>query len=141
MKVAAGSVGVVPPEVVTTTGTVPAAVSSEGGIGITYSNWDAPWYLGEAIRRPGFALDHGQVLALAAPRAFLLIGGDSADGDASWPFVKAALPVYELLGAGERIGLHNHKGKHTFPKEARRLAYSWLDHWLEFTPARDAVGE
>ena len=39
-----------------------AAVSSEGGIGLTYSNWDAPWYLGEAIRRPGFGLDHGQVL-------------------------------------------------------------------------------
>ena len=50
---------------------VGAAVSSEGGIGLTYSNWDAPWYLGEAIRRPGFGLDHGQVLALAAPRAFL----------------------------------------------------------------------
>ena len=32
---------------------VRAAVSSEGGIGLTYSNWDAPWYLGEAIRRPG----------------------------------------------------------------------------------------
>ena len=32
-----------------------ATVSSEGGIGLTYSNWDAPWYLGDAIRRPGFA--------------------------------------------------------------------------------------
>src|SRR5260370_42652872 len=59
-----------------------AAVSSEGGIGLTYSNWDAPWYLGEAIRRPGFGLDHGQVVSLAAPRALLLIGGDSADGAA-----------------------------------------------------------
>ncbi len=46
---------------------VRAAVSSEGGIGLTYSNWDAPWYLGDAIRRPGFGLDHGQVLALVAP--------------------------------------------------------------------------
>ena len=43
-----------------------ASVSSEGGIGLTYSNWDAPWYLGDAIRRPGFPLDHGQLLALAA---------------------------------------------------------------------------
>ncbi len=46
---------------------VRATVSSEGGIGLTYSNWDAPWYLGEAIRRPDFGLDHGQVLALSAP--------------------------------------------------------------------------
>ena len=82
-----------------------ATVSSEGGIGLTYSNWDAPWYLGEAIRRPGFPLDHGQVLALTAPRAFLLIGGDSADGDRSWPYIDAALPVWKLTGAPEAIGL------------------------------------
>jgi len=81
------------------------------------------------------------VLALVSPRPFLVLGGDSADGDASWPFIKAVLPVYELLGAGDRVGLHNHKGKHTFPKEARRLAYRWLDHWLEFKPVRDEVGE
>jgi hypothetical protein len=42
---------------------------------------------------------------------------------------------------GDRVGLHNHKGKHTFPKEARRLGYRWLDHWLEFKPVRDEVGE
>lgn len=74
-------------------------------------------------------------------RPFLVLGGDSADGDASWPFIKAVVPVYELLGAGDRIGLHTHKSKHTFPKEPRRLAHRWLDHWLEFKPVRDEVGE
>ena len=34
---------------------VRAAVSSEGGIGMTFSNWDAPWYLGAAIRPRLFA--------------------------------------------------------------------------------------
>jgi hypothetical protein len=72
-----------------------------------------------------------------APRPLLVLGGDSADGDASWPFVQAALPVYELLGAGDRVGLFNHHGKHSFPKEGRRIAYQWLDHWLRFTPAGD----
>ena len=96
-----------------------ATVSSEGGIGLTYSNWDAPWYLGEAIRRPGFGLDHGQVLALAAPRAFLLIGGDSADGDASWPYIAAALPVWSLTGAPDAVGLFNHRQGHAFPAVAQ----------------------
>ncbi|MBX6316616.1 MAG: dienelactone hydrolase family protein, partial [Isosphaeraceae bacterium] len=107
-----------------------AAVSSEGGIGLTYSNWDAPWYLGEAIRRPGFPLDHGQVLALVAPRAFLLLGGDSADGDRSWPYIEAALPVWRLAGASEAIGLFNHRQGHTFPRIAQERSYAWLDWFL-----------
>jgi hypothetical protein len=49
--------------------------------------------------------------------------------------VKAALPVYELLDAGDRIGLHNHKAKHSFPKEARKISYGWLDTWLKHKPA------
>lgn len=109
---------------------VRASVSSEGGIGLTYSNWDAPWYLGDAIKRSGFALDHGQVLALAAPRAFLLIGGDSADGDQSWPYIEAALPVWLLNGNQEAIGLFNHHSGHAFPKVAQDRSYEWLDWFL-----------
>jgi dienelactone hydrolase len=107
-----------------------AAVSSEGGIGLTYSNWDAPWYLGDAIRRPGFPLDHGQVLALAAPRAFLLLGGDSADGDWSWPYIEAALPVWRLTRAPEAVGLVNHHQGHAFPAIARERSVQWLDWFL-----------
>ncbi len=62
------------------------------------------------------------------------MGGNSADGDASWAFVKEARSVYELVGAKDRIGLYNHKAGHAFPEPARRLAYQWLDHWLEFRP-------
>jgi hypothetical protein len=86
-------------------------------------------------------MENHQVLALVAPRPLLVMGGDSADGDASWAFVREALPVYRLLGMGERVGLHNHRGRHTFPREARRLAYRWLDHWLRFTPVRDEIGD
>ena len=83
------------------------------------------------------AAEHHQVLALVAPRPFLVLGGGSADGPASWPFVKAALPVYELYGAKDRVGLFDHKGKHSFPREGRRIAYRWLDHWLGHTPRQE----
>jgi dienelactone hydrolase len=109
---------------------VRATVSSEGGIGLSDSNWDAPWYLGEAIRRPGFALEQAQVLALAAPRAFLLIGGESADGDASWPSIDAVRPVWSLLGAADAVGLFNHRQGHAFPEIAQARAYEWLDWFL-----------
>ncbi len=107
-----------------------ASVASEGGVGLGDSNWEAPWYLGEAIRRPGFPLDHGQVLSLTAPRAMLLIGGDSADGDRSWPYVEEALPVWRLTGRPEAVGLYNHRKGHAFPPEADEYACLWLDHFL-----------
>jgi dienelactone hydrolase len=113
-----------------------AGVFSEGGIGLRMSNWMDPWYLTEKMKAhvPGAQLEHHQVMALAAPRPLLIVAGDSADGDPSWTFVKAVLPVYELYGAADRVGMHNHHAKHTFPREARQLAYRWLDHWLDFKP-------
>jgi hypothetical protein len=110
---------------------VKAAVASEGGIGIGYSNWDAPWYLGDQVTRPGFGLDHAQLLALVAPRAFLLIGGDSADGARSWPYVEAVRPVWDLYGRREAIGLLNHGQGHEYPEEAQRTAERWMKWFLE----------
>jgi dienelactone hydrolase len=115
-------------------------VFNEGGIGLRMSNWTDPWYLTREMKAHIPALENHQVLALAAPRPVLVLGGDASDGDGSWPFVHAALPVYRLLGAGDRVGLVNHHGKHSFPRAARRLAYRWLDHWLAFTPVRNEVG-
>lgn len=109
---------------------VRVSVCSEAGIGMGYSNWEAPWYLGQEIREPGFSLDHGQILALAAPRAFLLMGGDSADGAISWPYVEAALPLWKLLGAPEGVGLLNHHEGHSLPVIARERAYTWIDWHL-----------
>ncbi len=109
---------------------VKAAVSSEGGVGVRFSNWDAPWYLGEAVRQPSFDREHHELLALAAPRAFLLIGGDSADGDASWPFIEAALPVYRLYGEPARLGLFNHKQGHAVPPVAEERIAHWILTYL-----------
>ena len=82
---------------------VRATVSSEGGIGLGYSNWDAPWYLDHEIKGRQMQLNHAELLALIAPRAFLLMGGDSADGDISWPYIEATMPVWKLAGEPLRV--------------------------------------
>ena len=109
---------------------VKATVSSEGGVGISYCNWDAPWYLGEAVHDKAFERRHHELLALAAPRAVLLLGGDASDGAHSWPYVAAALPVYRLYGSPPRLGLLNHRKGHSVPPEAERRLYEWLETYL-----------
>lgn len=110
---------------------IKAAVSCEGGIGLKFSNWDAIWYLGPGIREPDFNLENHQVLALVAPCAFLLLAGDSADGDRSWVFIEAVLPVYKLFGASENLGWFNHHLGHRYAPEARTVAEEFLDRHLK----------
>jgi len=109
---------------------VQTIVSSEGGIGTMMSNWDADWYLGDVIQQPGFAREHHELLALIAPRPFLLVGGDFADGAASWPWIDAALPVYQLYGAPPRLGLLNHKQGHAVPPDVEPRLLEWLETYV-----------
>jgi dienelactone hydrolase len=109
---------------------IKATVSSEGGIGTKFSNWNAPWYLGPAIEEPGFGHEHHELLGLTAPRPFLLVGGNSADGDQGWPFIEAALGVYELHGRPARLGQYNHGKGHAVPPEAERRIEEWLLTYL-----------
>jgi dienelactone hydrolase len=117
---------------------VRAAVFSEGGIGLRYSNWQDPWYLGPDAARPDFGHEHHELLALVAPRAMLIVGGESggpnpggvADGDRSWPFVEAVLPVYRLYGGTARIGLLNHHQGHSVPAHAAERIDQWLQTYL-----------
>lgn len=114
-----------------------AAVASEGGIGLDFTNWHDPWYLGRGIHDPEFNLNHHQLLALIAPRAFLILAGESgppntsvADGDRTWPYVEAVLPVYRLYGRTARIGLYNHRQGHTVPDGAFDRLSEWLQTYL-----------
>jgi len=109
---------------------VKAAVASEGGIGLDFSNWHDVWYLGPGIREEEFQRRHHELLALIAPRAILLVGGESADGDRSWPYVGAVLPIYDLLGQPARVGLYNHRQGHSVPPRAERRIEQWLLTYL-----------
>jgi len=109
---------------------ISAVVSSEGGIGTRMSNWDAEWYLGEMVHRPDFSREHHELLALAAPRPFLLVGGDSADGAASWPWIEAALPVYRLFGEPAHLGLLNHRRGHAVPPDVLPRLIEWIETYV-----------
>jgi hypothetical protein len=109
---------------------IKVSVSSEGGIGTKFSNWDAAWYLGEAIGKGNFKLEHHELLGLIAPRPFLLVGGESADGDRGWPFIAEALTVYELFGRPCRVGQYNHRKGHAIPPEAEKPIAEWFEAYL-----------
>ncbi len=113
---------------------IQAAVASEGGVTLKSTNWDAPWYLGPTIREAGFERNHHELLGLIAPRAFLILGGETgpgaADGDRSWPLIDAALPVYRLYGERPRVGLLNHRQGHSIPEAAEARLIEWLETYL-----------
>ena len=104
---------------------IKAVISSDFGIGWHFTNWDAPWYLGDQIHAPGFALAHHQLLALLAPRSFLLIGGE-ADRPESWQYIQEAQKVYRLYGKEHAAGFFYHGAGHQPTEESIRIAYRWL---------------
>ncbi len=115
---------------------VVASVASEGGVGFRFTNWNAPWYLGKGIDAERFPLNHHQLLALAAPRAFLVLAGENSspaasDGDRTWPFLEAALPAWRLSGGRPRLGLFNHRQGHAIPPIAFSRMVQWLATYLE----------
>lgn len=111
-----------------------AAVASEGGLTFRSTNWNAPWYLGKAIDKPDFARNHHELLALIAPRPFLILGGESgpgaADGDRSWPLISAAQETYRLWEGPVRLGLLNHRRGHSIPDHAWEKSAQWLETYL-----------
>jgi dienelactone hydrolase len=110
---------------------VKAGVASEGGVAFSSTNWHDPWYLGSGIKAPDFPLNHHQVLALAAPRPLLILGGEAgpgaADGSRSWPYVAAAQSVYQLEQGTVRLGLLNHHQGHSIPDDVAMKLIEWLN--------------
>lgn len=112
---------------------IAAAISCEGGVGLSMSNWAADWYLGEQIKSPDFHHDNNEVLALIAPRAIMVIGGEKSDGVATIPYIESCGLVWRLYGAEDRLELVRHTHGHNFPPpgEERDKVYRWLDRMLK----------
>ena len=108
---------------------ITAAVGSDLGIGIEFSNYEDYWYFDETIKSRDKATDHHELLGFIAPRPFLLIAGEY-DNDKSWHFINAAREVYSLYGDPRRIGEFNHATGHTPTPESVRLAMDWLKRFL-----------
>ena len=95
-------------------------------------------------QRPGFEHDHHELMALAAPRAFLLIGnsqsedsGGDSDDLQSWGYYNRAREVYQLLGIPERIQfVSTNNGHHANGPDIDPAWRAFLERWLKQTPVR-----
>jgi hypothetical protein len=67
------------------------------------------------------------LLALIAPRPFLLIGGNSSDNDKSWYYINTAKKRYS---SPEKIGYVNHRTGHSPTPDSVQLAMEWLKRFL-----------
>ena len=89
-----------------------------------------------ALFVPGLAEagDYGAVLALVAPRPFL-VAARSEDPifpmDGIEETVSAARAAYTAAGAADRLATFYEPGPHQFSPALREAAYAWLDRWLK----------
>jgi len=92
--------------------------------------------------RPGFERNHHELIALCAPRAFLLIGcsmdkmqSPHSDNLQSWGYFNRAKEVYDLLGISERLKFktakdgHQATSPHTDPDWQQ-----FFEQWLKRMP-------
>ncbi len=78
--------------------------------------------------------DFTEVVAALAPRAFLAsapVRDHNFDVQGVKDCLQAARPVYQLLGAEDRLTANYPDCDHNFPDEVRAVAYRWLDRWLK----------
>ena len=111
-------------------------------------NYWEPWYLGQQTgpaRSPGLPSsknpatgayqrlvhaghDLHEVLALMAPRPFLVSGG-AEDQPGRWPALNRVNEVYQLLGAGNRVGMSN-RPLHDPTPESNEQIYRFFEYFL-----------
>jgi hypothetical protein len=78
--------------------------------------------------------DFPEVVAALAPRPFLAsapVRDHNFDVQGVRDCIAAALPVYDLLGAKERLQANYPDCDHNFPDPVREHAYAFLDRWLK----------
>jgi pimeloyl-ACP methyl ester carboxylesterase len=82
--------------------------------------------------------DFPALVASFAPRAFLAcapLHDDNFEVSGVKDCIAFARPVYERLGAGDKLGALYPDCGHAFPPEVRRVAYAWFDRWLKAPPS------
>lgn len=78
--------------------------------------------------------DFTEVVAALAPRPFLAIApvrDANFDVQGVRDCIAAARPVYDLLGAKDKLAANYPDCAHDFPPAVREVAYAWLDRWLK----------
>ncbi|MHB0876377.1 MAG: alpha/beta hydrolase [Anaerolineae bacterium] len=98
------------------------------------------WYIYIPRLRPVFLagqpapVDFHELVALMAPRPFLNLTALNdecfSSTDAVTELTIRVNRVYRLLGHEECFSCYFHGNHHSFPSEARALAYAWIDRWL-----------
>ena len=98
------------------------------------------WYIYIPNLRPVFLagrpspLDFHELIALIAPRPFLNLTALNdecfSSTDAVAELTLRVNRVYRLLGREECLSSYLHGNHHSFPAEARALAYAWIERWL-----------
>ena len=97
--------------------------------------------------RPGFERNHHELIALCAPRAFLLIGcsmdkmrSSHSDNLQSWGYFNRAKEVYGFLGIPERLkfktAIDGHQATSPFTDSDWQ---QFFDRWLKKTPLKPEV--
>jgi len=77
--------------------------------------------------------DLHELLALMAPRPFLVSGG-SEDPPSRWQALNHVVAVNRLLGATNRVAMTHRQG-HTPTPESNEQIYLFFQHFLRDTPA------
>lgn len=106
---------------------IQAVVASEPGISLSFSNYSDPWYFGPRIKLLAEGADQDDLLALIAPRPFLLVAGEDSDGDKSLSVLRRAARAYESLGAPGSLFFLNHRTGHSPTPESVVSAMEWLE--------------
>ena len=134
----------------------PGIVFDEARPNVNY--WE-PWYLGmdpAQTRKPGLpsegnprtgayerlverGRDLHEVLALMAPRPFLVSGG-AEDQPERWHALNRVAEVYDLLGATDRVAMSN-RPHHDPTPESNEQIYRFLEHFLGSPAQQESVIE
>ncbi len=100
---------------------------------LKYPNWFSPHLRAFREQREKLPFDQHWFLALCAPRPFLALEGDTDTislPDAVRQSVLGAQPVYDLLGAKDRLGVHYAQHGHAFTAEDWTALMDFFDRHL-----------